>query len=199
MAERKQIFYVTGNRGKLSSAQRILDPYGIEVVQVKLPLIEPQYDSIEEIVSSKVIQAYQQLGKPCIAQDAGLMIDSWSGFPGAYTEFIQRTIGNAGILKLMEGVTNRKAKFVRCLAYLGSGTDKPIFFHSYNQGVIAESERGAPQPYHWSKLSLIFIPDGFNVSLAQMRQDEYHTVVRRQNMLSAEEQFARWLTVQFVD
>jgi inosine/xanthosine triphosphate pyrophosphatase family protein len=75
MSEGKdRIFYVTGNPGKLASAQKVLNPYGISVEQAELKLIEPQYDSIEKIVASKVSQAYQQLGKPCIAQDSGLMI-----------------------------------------------------------------------------------------------------------------------------
>lgn len=198
MAEYKEkIFYVTGNPGKLASAQNALNPHGIEVVQVKMQLIEPQYDSIEEIVASKVKQAYQQLGRPCLAQDSGLMIDAWPGFPGAYTEFVQRTIGNPGILKLMQGIINREAKFVRCLAYMGKNIDKPIFFYSHNPGFISCEERGTYQAYHWSRLSLIFVPHGSEATLAEMDQERYHSVVRSPDRISGEEQFARWLTNQF--
>ncbi len=189
-----KINYVTGNAGKVTSAQRILNPYGIEVIQAKLKLIEPQYDSLEQIVASKVEQAYQQLSEPCIAQDSGLMIDAWSGFPGAYTEYVQRTLGNEGLLKLMTGVPVRQAKFVRCLAYMGPNMDIPIFFHSFNPGIISDEVRGMVKDFHWSKLTLIFIPNGSKKTLAEMPLEEYHDVVKKQGRISAEEQFAQWFT-----
>lgn len=188
----EKIYYVTTNPGKLFSARKSFTELNIEVEQAKIKVIEPQCDSIEDIVKSKVKQAYDQLGKPCIAQDSGLMIDKWNGFPGAYTEFVQITLGTEGLVKLMDGVENRKASFVRCLSYMGPDIKKPVFFHSYNPGVISETERGERKPFHWSQLTLIFIPEGYDRTLAEMDEAEYHGVVRSHNQESAEEQFAKW-------
>jgi inosine/xanthosine triphosphate pyrophosphatase family protein len=94
----------------------------------------------------------------------------------------------------MEGISERKAKFVRCLAYKGADMEDPIFFQSNNPGHISETERGTYKPYHWSRLTLIFVPEGFEKTLAEMEKEEYDSVVKKQNHFSAEEKFARWLT-----
>ena len=42
-----------------------------------------------------------------IIEDAGLFIEGLKGFPGVYSAYVQKTLGNPGILKLMEGVEDR--------------------------------------------------------------------------------------------
>lgn len=45
------------------------------------------------------------------------MIDALNGFPAAYTHYAQDTLGEKGVLKLLKGEENRKARFVQALAY----------------------------------------------------------------------------------
>ena len=47
--------------------------------------------------------------------DSGLFVDALKGFPGVYSAYGQKTIGNEGILKLMEGVDDRAAVFKCCI------------------------------------------------------------------------------------
>ena len=44
-------------------------------------------------------------------------VDALGEFPGPYAAYVQDTIGNAGILKLMEGMENRGAHFETAIAF----------------------------------------------------------------------------------
>lgn len=99
----KQIYFATKNRGKVNSVSSALSKYGIEVVQVALDIPEPRSDDLREIAKEKVLFAYEQIQKPCIALDAGFYVHSLNGFPKAFVNFALETIGIEGILRLVEG------------------------------------------------------------------------------------------------
>jgi inosine/xanthosine triphosphate pyrophosphatase family protein len=46
-------------------------------------------------------------------------------------------------------------------------------FTAHIHGVIAPEPRGMMQPHLWSKLALIFVPDGRDQTLAEMTKEEY--------------------------
>ena len=50
-------------------------------------------------------------------EDSGLFIDALNGFPGPYSSYVFRTLGNRGIVKLLDGMENRKAYFLSVVAY----------------------------------------------------------------------------------
>ena len=69
-------------------------------------------------------------------------------------------LGEDGILKLLDGVENRKAHFEEVLAYVEYGKE-PVVFKSITNGTIAKEKSGE---YGWS-WDFIFIPDGETKSL----------------------------------
>lgn len=69
------------------------------------------------------------------------MIEALNRFPAAYTHYVQDTIGIDGVLKLMENVSNRKAKFVQALGFCEYGKE-PMVFVSITNGTIAEESMG---------------------------------------------------------
>jgi len=160
------------NSGKVNSLQRDLSKYKIDLVQEKMDLIEPRSSEVKEIAESKIEQAYLQIQKPCIVIDAGFYIKSLNGFPRAYVNFALETIGLEGLLLLASG-KSRECEFRDCLAYRDGELLKPEFFVSYVKGNLAEAQKGEMKDYLWSKLGLIFIPEGSNKTLAEMTLDEY--------------------------
>lgn len=113
----KVVFFATGNVNKFNEARRILGSYSIAVGMLKLKGDEIQSDSLQEIAENSVQYAYSKSGMPIFVEDAGLFIDSLSGFPGPYAAYIYKTIHNSGILKLMEEVTDRSATFRSVISY----------------------------------------------------------------------------------
>jgi len=107
---------VTSNANK---AAEVAAYFGgmLEVTHVALDVPEHQSDDIGEIAREKARYAYRELNTPLIVDDTGLFIDGLKGFPGPYAAYVLNTIGNAGILKLMDGIMDRSARFTTGLAY----------------------------------------------------------------------------------
>lgn len=117
---KKQIVFVTSNRGKLESARSHLEK-DIELVYFDCDIKEPEINDIDYIAEYKVKEAYKKIGKPCIALDAGFYIPAFPGkpnFPGAFPRReLLETIGLKGLLDKMKNVSNRECYFKECLAY----------------------------------------------------------------------------------
>lgn len=156
----KKIVYVTGNWAKIMSARQILEPLGFEVEQKKMEVPELQKDSIEEVAKYSAKWASDELKCAVLKNDSGLCVDALNGFPGPYTHYVDDTLGEDGLLKLLDGVENRKAHFEEVLAYCEYGKD-PVVFKSITNGTIALEKSGE---YGWS-WDFIFIPDGEDKTL----------------------------------
>src|SRR5512133_2826827 len=107
---------VTGNANKAAEVAAFFEG-ALDVAHVSLELPEHRSDDVGEIARGKAAFAYQQLNTPLIVDDTGFFIDALNGFPGPYAAFVLNAIGNAGILKLMEGKTDRTARFTTAIAY----------------------------------------------------------------------------------
>lgn len=162
-----EITYVTGNKFKVELAQNILKPFGVEVLQKKIYCPEIQDNDIANVSKFSAKYAANELGIAVIKNDSGLIIDSLNGFPGPYTSYIEETITEDGILKLMEGKDNRKARFIEVISYCEPNKE-PISFVSYTEGTIADSKRG---DFGWS-FDKIFIPAGETKTLAEFDDGE---------------------------
>ena len=162
-----EITLITGNWAKLEQAKQFLEPHGITVNNIKMDTIEIQADTIEEVARYSAKWASDKLKMNVLKKDTGIMIEGLNGFPAAYTHYVQDTIGIDGILKLMKGVKNRKAKFIQTLAYCEYGKD-PIVFSSITEGVIAAEKSGK---YGWS-WDFIFIPKGYEKTFANYKDEE---------------------------
>ncbi len=163
----KKITYVTGNWAKIKSAKQYLEPLGYEVEQIKMEVPELQEDSIEEVAKYSAKWASEKLQKDVLKNDSGLCVDALKGFPGPYTHYVQDTIGEDGLLKLLEGEQNRKAEFVEILAYCEYGKE-PVVFKSITKGSIALQKSGT---YGWS-WDFVFIPEGNDKTLGNYEDEE---------------------------
>lgn len=185
-----KIIFVTSNKGKIATAQQYFNAIDIKLETYAHELIEPRSDDITEIAKSKVLQAYDLVGQPCIAQDSGFYIDALNGFPRAFVNYALDTIGIEGILKLMKDVENRTCSLRECLAYYDGNKIK--YFYCNHEGCLSTEMIGMENPEKWSDLWYVFIPnystDGR--TLAQYTIEE--TYERRKNIDSSIKQFANW-------
>ena len=137
----KKLTYVTGNWSKLMSAKNILEPLGIEVDNVKMETTEIQADTVKEVAMHSAKEASDKLKCAVLKNDTGLYVEALGGFPGPYTHYVDEKLGEDGLLKLLEGVENRKACFIEAFAYCEYGKE-PIVFKSITKGTIAKEKSG---------------------------------------------------------
>ncbi|MGC8817551.1 MAG: XTP/dITP diphosphatase [Candidatus Hadarchaeum sp.] len=133
--------FVTSNQHKFQEVSELAVKRGIEVVHYKWRYVEIQADDLEEIARASAKEVSAQLKCPCFVEDAGLFVMALKGFPGPYSNYVFRTLGNSGILKLMSGVNNRDAEFRSAVGYCEPGGE-PMVFVGRVEGEIAEQVRG---------------------------------------------------------
>ncbi len=163
----KKITYVTGNWAKLASAKQALEPLGYEVDNIKMDTIEIQANDVEEVAKYSAKWASEKLKCNVLKNDTGLFVEALNGFPGVYTHYIEETLKEDGILKLLEGIENRNAYFKESIAYCEYGKE-PVTFVGITKGKIAKEKMGT---YGWS-FDFIFIPDGQDKTLGCYPNEE---------------------------
>jgi len=162
-----EIVYVTSNKFKVEVAQKILGPLGVNVIPKKIYCPEIQDNSIENVSKFSAKYAANELKCPVIKNDSGLVIEALKGFPGPYTTYIEDTIEEGGILKLMQNEDNRKAYFIEVISYCEPGKE-PISFTSKTNGIISKEKKGE---FGWS-FDRIFMPHGEARTLAEIPDDD---------------------------
>ncbi|MGA2104148.1 RdgB/HAM1 family non-canonical purine NTP pyrophosphatase [Methanoregula sp.] len=135
----RSLTMVTSN---IHKAQEVAAFFGqsIRLDHVTLEIPELRSDDIEEIAREKARYAYNHLHRPLIVDDTSFSIDALHGFPGPYAAYVLKTIGNQGILMLMEGTMNRNAHFTTAIAF---ADEKGIFvFTGMIEGNVISEPRG---------------------------------------------------------
>lgn len=163
----KEITYVTGNWAKVASAKQFLEPLGFKINNVKMDTIEIQADTMEEVAKYSAKYASDKLKTSVLKNDSGLVIPALNGFPGPYTKYVEETLGEDGVLKLMENITDRYAYFVESLAYCEYGKE-PIVITCKTEGEIALEKSGE---YGWS-WDFIFIPKGQTKTMGTFKDED---------------------------
>ena len=161
------IYYVTGNKGKVKLANLIYQDMGINIIQEDIETPEIQSMDCSEVAKFSASFAAKLLGKPVLKNDSGLVIEALNGFPGALAKYSEETLDAEGFIRLMNGIENRKCYWIESLAYCEPNKE-PIVFESKSYGYIADSVReGRGYPY-----DKIFIPEGDTRTFSEMTEDE---------------------------
>ncbi|MDA9235899.1 RdgB/HAM1 family non-canonical purine NTP pyrophosphatase [bacterium] len=159
MRKLSNLLFVSSNIHKFQESKVILDSFGISIQFFKLNLEEIQSNSIKEIALKKAQNAFSKCKKPLIIEDDGLYIHSLDGFPGPYSSYVHKTIGNQGILDLLK--KNRDAKFISNITYCDKNNLES--FEGKLDGCISKSEKGTGWGY-----DPIFIPKNTKKTFAEL-------------------------------
>ena len=162
-----KLYFVTGNRGKFEEARRILAECGVELEMLpEAPKLEIQSMDVLEVARTAAYTAYLATGKPVVVEDTGLYIDALKGFPGTYAAHVYNTIGIRGVLKLLEGVEDRRARFVT--AVVAVVPPRIVEAVGITEGVITGEPRGGSG----FGFDPIFEPLGADKTFAEMSVEE---------------------------
>jgi XTP/dITP diphosphohydrolase len=182
------IFFATNNIHKFNEAREALAEHEISVGMLRIKGSEIQSDSIEDIARTAVIGAFKKCNLPIIVEDAGLIIHALNGFPGPYAAYAYKTIGNKGVLKLMENIEKREAKFQSVIAYHSSELETPKCFKGEVIGEITTEERTGNEKSGFG-FDPVFKPANANKTFAEMGIKEKN---RHSHRAKALRKFAEW-------
>ena len=173
LQDRRSISIATGNMHKVEELNQVLASCGYRVVPASIPKIEIQSNRLEEVAVVAASTAYTLHGKPVVVEDAGLFVEALNGFPGPYSSYVYRTIGVEGLLRLMEGISSRRAYFYSVIALAHSGGVE--VYTGRVDGVIASRPRGSGG----FGFDPVFIPNGSEKTFAEMSVEEKNAFSHR--------------------
>lgn len=169
------IFFVTGNKGKVHSLQdsfRVMGRNDIKVIQKELPIIEVQADKVGEVSKDKALKAFEIIKSPVVVEDGSFVVDALNGFPGVYAKYVLGTIGADRILKLLSGEENRTAKFQSCTTYVDENGNITQFNRDTMEFDIAKEKSNVVSPYEWLELWRVLYVREFGKILCNFTKEE---------------------------
>lgn len=177
----RTIVFATGNAHKLAEVQAVLGDDFRLVTAAQAGIAEdiPETGStLEQNASQKSHYLYERLGIDCFADDTGLEVDALGGAPGVHsaryaTDGHDFAANNRLLLKNMDGLSDRRARFRTVISLILDGRE--YMFEGRVEGRIAEAESGQGG-FGYDPL---FVPEGSNVSFAEMTAEEKNEISHR--------------------
>jgi inosine/xanthosine triphosphate pyrophosphatase family protein/diadenosine tetraphosphate (Ap4A) HIT family hydrolase len=100
---------VTTNPSKYAPFQKQLERLRVELHAPPQDLPELQSLSFPEALAAKAKAMAALFGRPVLVDDAGLVLEAYRPFPGPLTSVVIRSLGAAGLGRLLSGVSNAAA------------------------------------------------------------------------------------------
>ncbi|MTH52931.1 XTP/dITP diphosphatase [Bacillus mangrovi] len=180
-----QVIIATRNEGKAAEFKTLFEPRGMQVVSLSdlegLPDVEETGHSFEENAILKAETISKLTGKPVIADDSGLSVDSLGGDPGIYSARYagEQKDDAANIQKVLEGMKEvekdqRTARFRCALAIAAPGKETRTVEGSV-EGYITEEPAGT----NGFGYDPIFLVKDKGTTMAQLTQDEKNKISHR--------------------
>lgn len=112
------LYFVTGNKHKVTSAALVPDTFHIPFVMKDISLTEIQSSSMEEITQRKGEEAFRIIPKPLVVKDDGWYITALNGFPGPYMRYINEWFTEKDFLNLLQDKPTREIIFCEVVCYI---------------------------------------------------------------------------------
>lgn len=180
------LLLATRNTHKVEEIRRFA-PENVKIVTLQDVQIHQEVEESGETFLENAIKKavfYAHIAKlPTIADDSGLMIDALDGFPGVRSsEFMPNASYKEKmqfILRMMEGKTNRTARFVCVAAYYDPENKLLLCAEGSVEGHISDEIRGN----FGFGYDPIFIPKGFSKTFGELGEEK-HTMSHRYRAFS---------------
>ncbi len=145
----KKILIATKNPDKFREILHLLQDLPFEFVSLlDFPEIKGADETGLTLIENstiKALDAFKKTGIPAVADDTGLSVNALQGMPGVFSarfagENATYRDNRMKLLKLMEGITDRRAKFVTVVTFV---SDRIYHFTGEVEGFITHEERGS--------------------------------------------------------
>jgi XTP/dITP diphosphohydrolase len=166
----KPFVLVTGNLGKIAEARLAL---GGDVETVLADLPEIQSLDYLEVVRAKAAEAWRQVGRPLIVEEAGLDLPALNGFPGPLVKWMLEAVGAEGLAQAAAYLGDINAT-ARCFLLYKDG-DQELIAEGRTDGTLIPHGRGT-HGFGWDP---VFLPDGGTHTFAELTGPEKGAVSHR--------------------
>ncbi|MFS0751263.1 XTP/dITP diphosphatase [Oceanobacillus sp. 1P07AA] len=193
----KKIIVATKNKGKAKEFKEFFASFDIEAISLldlpeSIPDIEETGTTFEENAALKAEEISERFNTAVIADDSGLIIDALDGRPGLFSARYagEPTNDQANIEKVLQEMQDvpekdRNARFI-CVLAIAQPDQDTIFKTGFCEGEIGSESRGS----HGFGYDPIFIPQGYEVTMAELDPKEKNRISHRKNAI---DHLEKWL------
>jgi XTP/dITP diphosphohydrolase len=183
--EEAQLVIATHNAGKAREIADLLGPYIAQfytAAELNLPEPEETADTFKGNAELKALAAAIASGKPALADDSGLSVTALNGHPGIYSaRWAVKPDGSRDFAFAMEKLEtalgeaqDRSAAFI-CALSLAWPDGHVETFEGRVDGTLNFPPRG-DKGFGYDP---VFVPDGYDVTFAQMEPQAKHAISHR--------------------
>ena len=173
------VYFVTGNNNKFHEVSELFEKEVIryKLIQSKIEPTEIQAKSIQEVALFKLNSIKNKINSSYFVEDAGFFVDKpLNGFPGVYSSYVFKSIGNEGILKLIDDYDNPIAHFSAVIALYFKPLEKIFLFEGEIKGKVSKKIKGKGG----FGFDPIFVPDVLkNRTFAELSVEEKNEISHR--------------------
>lgn len=177
----KTLIFASNNKHKLEEIRCLLEGI-VEIKSLKEIGLEGDIpetaDTLEGNAAQKAEWVYTRAGLDCFADDTGLEVEALNGAPGVYSaRYAGENCSFADnvnkLLNVLEGHTNRNARFRTVICLIENGEKK--YFEGIVNGIITTLEAGN-EGFGYDP---IFLPEGHDETFAEMPLDIKNKISHR--------------------
>ncbi|MFY9117033.1 MAG: RdgB/HAM1 family non-canonical purine NTP pyrophosphatase [Bacteroidales bacterium] len=180
-----ELLFATANLHKYREVQTILGPSVSIIMPSSLGFegdIPETGLTFEDNALQKAFFLWEKFHIPCFADDSGLEVDALNGAPGVYSARYAGANGNdrKNVEKLLHALKDspvRTARFRCVIAFIQQGM--PALFEGVVEGLIT----GEPRGDRGFGYDPVFIPNGYDITFAQMTEEAKNAISHRKRAL----------------
>ena len=189
-----QIVLATRNAHKAHELARVLESLGLDIELLTIdafpdaPQVAETEPTFEGNALLKARALAQHAGIPAISDDSGLCVNALNGMPGILsarwsgaTENVDSANLNLVLLQVADVADVRRGAQFVCAAALVLPDGREFTVRGTVEGKLVRETRG-DQGFGYDP---IFVPEGFNVTTAQMSADEKDAISHRGKAMRA--------------
>ena len=187
---KEKLVFATHNNNKLAEIRNILKDYevvGLRDIGCMTDIVEDS-DTLEGNAKIKADFVTDNYHLNCFADDTGLEVEALGGAPGVYSaryagEGCSYHDNVVKMLAAMKGKTNRKARFRTSVTLILDGE------HHYFDGIMEGRIGLSPYGNGGFGYDPVFMPEGYDVTAAQLSEEEKNAISHRGKALRAMAEF----------
>ena len=177
--KKENLYFITGNTHKFKEISEIiaLENLNYKLEQLDINPIEIQSDNPKDVALFKLNSIKNDVKGSYFIEDAGFFVDyPLNGFPGVYSSYIFRTLGNKGILNLISDFDSTDAHFSSIVALYYKPLNKEFLFKGIIKGKISPIIKGS----NGFGYDPIFLPNSYpKKTFAEIKMSDKNKISHR--------------------
>jgi XTP/dITP diphosphohydrolase len=168
-----ELRFISSSAAKIAEVRQILAPFEVAVSPVDLKIEEIQTEDLQALVRHKALTAFDKVRRPLLVEHTAIYLDHLNGFPGGLTALFWDRLREERFCELF-GTTADPGLTVKTMVGYVDGR-KIAYFEGAVAGRVAPAPAG-DRGFGWD---CAFIPEGRDVTYAELTAEEKNRISMR--------------------